>query len=157
MLRNQLCPSARQLHQHRGLATDRTNKTGDTAPGALTIDGNASYDALTDGLLSICYLFGLSGSPLINGAMGVGAPRSTAPDVGNCLADIKPLLDIDGNGQADALTDGLLIIPICPGFAGKPDCWGHRTERDAHHLWRNRNAAPQSDAVDQLRGFARDY
>lgn len=76
----------------------------------LDIDGNASYDALTDGLLVIRYLFGLSGASLINGAVGPLATRTTAAQIGDYLTAIRPALDIDGNGQADALTDGLLII-----------------------------------------------
>jgi hypothetical protein len=84
----------------------------------LGIDGNTSYDALTDGLLAIRYLFGLSGAPLIGGAVGPGATRITATDVGNYLTDIRPLLDIDGNGQADASTDGLLIIRYMFGLRG---------------------------------------
>ncbi|MEO8132496.1 MAG: RHS repeat-associated core domain-containing protein, partial [Betaproteobacteria bacterium] len=34
------------------------------------------------------------------------------------LNDIRPLLDIDGNGQADALTDGLMIIRYLFGLRG---------------------------------------
>lgn len=48
-----------------------------TAIGAprLDIDGTTSCDALTDGLLVIRYLFGLSGASLINSAVGPGATR----------------------------------------------------------------------------------
>ena len=75
----------------------------------LDIDGNADCDALTDGLLALRYLFGLSGAALFNNAVAPGAPRSEA-QIAGYLANVKPALDIDGNGQADALTDGLLII-----------------------------------------------
>ncbi|MEO8136243.1 MAG: PQQ-binding-like beta-propeller repeat protein [Betaproteobacteria bacterium] len=47
----------------------------------LDIDGVDGADALTDGLLVIRYLFGLRGASLIQGAVGVGATRSTAPDI----------------------------------------------------------------------------
>ncbi len=87
-------------------------------PKILSIDGNASYNALTDGLLAMRYLFGLSGPSLTANAIGPDATRSTATAVGDYLADIKPLLDIDGNGQADALTDGLLIIRYLFGLRG---------------------------------------
>ena len=81
-------------------------------PGApnLDIDGNASNDALTDGLLALRYLFELSGPALIANAVGPGATRITDTQIHAYLTDIRPVLDIDGNGQADALTDGLLII-----------------------------------------------
>ena len=76
----------------------------------LDIDGTISCDALTDGLLALRYLFGLSGASLINDAVWPAAMRTTATQIGDYLLDVRPALDIDGNGQADALTDGLLII-----------------------------------------------
>ena len=84
----------------------------------LNIDGTTSCDALTDGLLVIRYLFGLSGTALIDGAVGAGASRNTAPLIDGYLTDIRPVLDIDGNGQADALTDGLLFIRYLFGLRG---------------------------------------
>ena len=96
------------------------------------IDGNNSYDALTDGLLVIRYLFGLTGDALVNGAVGnaqVGPPiksqttsnaasRSTPAEILQYLDAIKANLDIDGNGQSDALTDGLLVIRYLFGLRG---------------------------------------
>jgi hypothetical protein len=88
----------------------------------LDADGNGSFDALTDGLLSIRYLFGIRGEALINGAV--------ASNCVNCLAaEIEPILeqcsitgtsDIDGNEQVDALTDGLLTIRYLFGIRGEP-------------------------------------
>ena len=40
-----------------------------SSSGMLDIDGNGSYDALTDGLLILRYLFGLSGDSLIAGVV----------------------------------------------------------------------------------------
>ena len=40
------------------------------------IDGNGRIDALTDGLLLLRYLFGLSGNTLTTGVVGVGATRT---------------------------------------------------------------------------------
>jgi RHS repeat-associated protein len=85
---------------------------------SLDIDGNGAYDALTDGLLSLRYLFGLTGASLVQNAVGMGATRSTPMAIGAYLDDIRPTLDIDGNGQADALTDGLLIIRYLFGLRG---------------------------------------
>lgn len=84
----------------------------------LDIDENGSYDALTDGLLAIRYLFGLTGSALTAGAVGAGAALNDPLQVQQHLDDIKPLLDIDGNGQADALTDGLMLIRYLFGLRG---------------------------------------
>ncbi|MBK9607201.1 MAG: DUF3466 family protein [Betaproteobacteria bacterium] len=91
-----------------------------TAVGSPTVDvdGNDSYDALTDGLLVIRYLFGLTGAALIDGAVGPLATRTTDTAVVNYLTDIRPALDVDGNGHADALTDGLLIIRYLFGLRG---------------------------------------
>lgn len=86
--------------------------------GNIDIDGNRGYDALTDGLLIIRYLFGLTGSTVTNGAIGVAPVRSTPTEIIQYLDSIKPVLDVDGNGQADALTDGLLIIRYLFGLRG---------------------------------------
>ena len=80
---------------------------------ALRLDvdqSGGSVDALTDGLLIVRYLFGVTGDALINGAVTTGASRSTAPAITGYLDSIRPALDVDGNGVADALTDGLMIL-----------------------------------------------
>lgn len=84
----------------------------------LDIDLVNSCDALTDGLLAIRYMFGLTGSALTNSAVGPGAARVTPTQIGDYLFDIKPILDIDGNGQVDALTDGLLALRYMFGLRG---------------------------------------
>ena len=64
------------------------------APGAnctLDIDGNHSVDALTDGLIIIRAMFGLTGTPVTTGAVGAGASRTTWAQIqpylnGNCGA-----------------------------------------------------------------------
>jgi hypothetical protein len=81
-------------------------------------DGNTSYDPPTDGLLAVRYLFGFSGGALIDGAVGDGATRITAQAIGDYFTDINPMLDIDGNGDVDALTDGLLITRYMLGMRG---------------------------------------
>ena len=91
------------------------------ASGLLDVDGSSptsKYDALTDGLLVIRYLFGLTGTPLINGALSPSATRNTATAVKAYLDGIRPQLDVDGNGTPDALTDGLLIIRYMFGLRG---------------------------------------
>jgi hypothetical protein len=89
--------------------------------GALDVDASISatrYDALTDGLLTLRYLFGLTGTPLTNGAVGATATRTDPAAVKGYLDAIRPLLDVDGNGVTDALTDGLLIIRYLFGLRG---------------------------------------
>ncbi|MEO8137690.1 MAG: hypothetical protein ABI831_27375, partial [Betaproteobacteria bacterium] len=82
----------------------------DTVPPSIDIDGNGSYDALTDGLLLIRYLFGLTGNSLTSGAIGASANRTTPAAIEQFMDSIRPVLDVDGNGAADALTDGVLLI-----------------------------------------------
>ncbi len=78
----------------------------------LDVDGNANFDALTDGLLFIRYMFGSRSESLIANAVANNCTQCSA-------AELEPILeqfatdgtsDIDNNGDVDALTDGLLII-----------------------------------------------
>ena len=74
--------------------------------------------ALTDGLLVMRYLFGLSGRALTAGVLGLNAMRTESEAVKGYLDGIRGSLDIDGNGAADALTDGLLIVRYLFGLRG---------------------------------------
>ena len=96
------------------------NLVADATECTLDADGNASADALTDGLLFVRYLFGIRGDSLVLDAV--------ASDCTNCSsAQLEPILeqcgtdgtsDVDGNGEVDALTDGLLIIRYLFGSRG---------------------------------------
>ena len=77
---------------------------------SLDIDGNGQYDALTDGLLIVRYLFGLTDSSLTNGTLGSNATRTEPSQIVSLLDSMQDTLDIDGNQSNDALTDGLLIL-----------------------------------------------
>ena len=88
------------------------------APLRLDVDGDGTYGALTDGLLAIRYLSGLTGPSLTTGVLGSGAAPTDPALVLNLLNDIRPLFDIDGNGQVDAPTDGLLLIRYLFGLKG---------------------------------------
>lgn len=83
------------------------------------VDLNREAKPLTDGLLVIRFLFGFDGSALIGGAVGDGAERSSASDVFDYLTEVRIGLDIDGDGEAKALTDGLLLIRYLFGFEGE--------------------------------------
>ena len=90
-------------------------------PGTLDIDASitaSKYDALTDGLIIIRYLFDLTGPALTNGALGGTATRTDPIVIKNYLDGMRPSLDIDGNSTVDALTDGLLIIRYLFGLRG---------------------------------------
>ena len=92
----------------------------DTPPVNLDIDGNGDTDALTDGLLALKYLFGSRGDALINNSIGPNAQRTTAAEIVAYLDEARSgMLDVDGNGSADALTDGLSIVRYLFGFTGE--------------------------------------
>ena len=83
------------------------------ASGKLT-----QYDALTDGLIIVRYLFGIRGPALVAGATGRTATRTSSAAIASYLDSIRSALDVDGNGAVDALTDGLLIVRYLFGLRG---------------------------------------
>ncbi|MEE9344603.1 MAG: PQQ-dependent sugar dehydrogenase [Methylococcales bacterium] len=87
----------------------------------LDTDGNGNIDALSDGLLFTRHLFGLRGDSLIDGALGDACTRCTASDIeiymDQCIA--SGAADVDGTGEADALSDGLLGIRYRFGIRGQ--------------------------------------
>ncbi len=86
----------------------------------LDIDGNGEVGALSDGLLIIRHLFGFTGDALINGAVDPNGIRSTSSEIEAFLEiATDDMLDIDGNGVALPLSDGLLIIRNLFGFTGE--------------------------------------
>jgi hypothetical protein len=56
------------------------------------IDGNGDIDALTDGLLTLRYLFGLQGDTLINGVVADDATRASAEEIEAHLETLMPAL-----------------------------------------------------------------
>lgn len=86
-------------------------------PNPFDIDKNGKHDALTDGLMAIRYLLGVTGSAVSSGALGTGATR-TAAEIPAYLDTVRSQLDIDGNGSAEALTDGVLLLRYLFGLRG---------------------------------------
>jgi len=82
----------------------------------LDIDGNGAIDALTDGLVAIRYLFGFRGETLTKDVVGEGATRNTEEIVAYLDEVGDTMLDVDGNGTAGALTDGILFMRHALGF-----------------------------------------
>ena len=62
--------------------------------------------------------FGLDGSALITGTIAPDAAYTESVDIESRLGALDDLADIDGNGQIDALTDGLLILRYLFGLEG---------------------------------------
>ena len=88
------------------------------AGGIIDVDGNGQYDALTDGLLLLRSMFGLDGNPLVAGTVAPNASYSSPEEIESQIDSLGMLIDIDGNGQIDALTDGLLILRYLFGLDG---------------------------------------
>ena len=91
---------------------------GTIPSGSIDIDGNEDYDALTDGLLLLRGMFGLDGSALVTGTIASDASYTESVDIESRIASLGDLADIDGNGDIDALTDGLLTLRYLFGLQG---------------------------------------
>jgi len=98
------------------LAINSANAAEAQVADVFDIDGNGTKDALSDGLLTLRYLFDFRGDTLINRAIGDGAMRTSASQIETYLAAHLSELDIDGNGEAKALSDGLLLLRYLFGF-----------------------------------------
>jgi hypothetical protein len=61
----------------------------DIAPH-LDADGNGELEPLTDGLLIVRYLSGLTGPALVEGTLGAGATRTTGAAVAAYLQPLVP-------------------------------------------------------------------
>jgi uncharacterized secreted protein with C-terminal beta-propeller domain len=81
------------------------------------IDGNGEADALTDGLLLLRYAFALSGEALTKDAVATDSPF-TSLEIQNNIEQVLTYADIDGDGEFDALTDGLLVLRYLFGLTG---------------------------------------
>lgn len=90
------------------------------SPAPLDFDGDGRVGALTDGLLLLRYLYGFDGEALTTGAVGDDAVRTRREVVVDAL-DLfvaQGLVDVDGDGTVNALTDGVLIVRRLFGFGG---------------------------------------
>ncbi len=79
------------------------------------VDGDGAVLAMTDGMLVLRRMLGLSGAALIEDVNHTCAPLSAA---GVASAITLSNYDIDGDGQVRAETDGLLLLRAMLGFRG---------------------------------------
>lgn len=103
-----------------GASTTHTVTLIEPSPPALTLDadGNGGYDALTDGVLIYRYLVGLTGTAHTTGAVGNSPVRSLSTDITLFLSTLRPQLDVDGDMQVLAATDGLIVLRYLLGLRG---------------------------------------
>ena len=90
---------------------------------APSIDVDASapaspYDALTDGLLIVRHLFGMTGEQLARSSLSPSAKRTDPKDITAYIDAMGFALDVDGDGRVDALTDGMLVLRYLFGLRG---------------------------------------
>ncbi|MEO7760929.1 MAG: S8 family serine peptidase [Casimicrobiaceae bacterium] len=88
------------------------------APLRIDIDVNGQYDALTDGLMILRYLLGQDAASIVEGTIGARATMFTPAGIFARLQDLRPVFDVDGNGEADAFSDGLILIRYLFGLRG---------------------------------------
>ncbi len=81
-----------------------------TYPSKVDPDLNGKYLALEDGLMVIRFLFQLTNPQVTQSAIGQMPGRTDSDQIVNFLNNIKPQLDIDGDGRADPLTDGIVFL-----------------------------------------------
>jgi hypothetical protein len=81
-------------------------------------DNDDTGDALTDALLLLRYVFGFRGNTLVTGALGGGCVRCLATAIEPYISSLGTLIDVDGNGAVDPLTDTLLLLRYAFGFHG---------------------------------------
>ncbi len=79
------------------------------------VDGDGARLAMTDGVLILRRMLGLTGAALTSGATNACAPRSAA---GITSAINLSGFDLDGDGQTRPETDGVLLLRAILGFRG---------------------------------------
>lgn len=103
-------------------STNTVNVTGtdvNNNPLSLDIDNDGTFRAFTDGLLPLRYMAGFQGDSLVESVIGANATRTTGPEIITYLDGATSMLDADGNGSVDTLTDGILILRYFAGFTGE--------------------------------------
>ena len=86
---------------------------------SIDLDGNDNYDALTDGLLLLKSMLGFSGDFLVANTIADDAIYTESQAIESRIEALGDLADVDGNGDMDALTDGLLTLRYLLGMEGE--------------------------------------
>ncbi|MEE9345213.1 MAG: FG-GAP repeat protein [Methylococcales bacterium] len=84
---------------------------------SLDIDGNGEQDALSDGILVIRYLLGLSGNALTADAVANNCKRCSHAEIESYLGNLS-IYDVDATGSSNAFSVGLLILRYLCGLTG---------------------------------------
>ena len=98
------------VHGASTSVAEHSSSNSSSSASSIDIDGNEQFDALTDGLLILRSMFGLTGSSLVAGAVADNAIYADAQEIELRINSLGSKLDVDDNGEVDALTDGILIL-----------------------------------------------
>ena len=92
--------------------------TAETIP--LDIDGDGVAQPLTDGILITRFLAGFTGTALTRGAVNSASTLLSAPQIEARLSALysSGQLDVDANGLAQPLSDGIIVTRHLAGFTG---------------------------------------
>lgn len=89
---------------------------GVTQGCVLDIDGNQTISATSDGLMLLRAMLGLTGTAVTAGATVAGAPRNSWEQIAPYVH--LAALNLDGTGNTDAATDGVLLLRAMFGLTG---------------------------------------
>ncbi|TAG80346.1 MAG: hypothetical protein EAZ24_05195 [Burkholderiales bacterium] len=106
-------PAARTLSVSYTATSVVLTEAAGASARVLNIDNSdpaTIYDPATDGVLLLRYLLGYRGLPLVNSAVGIGTDIRNATQIEAHLATTLSLLDVDGDGQTLAMSDGVMIL-----------------------------------------------
>jgi hypothetical protein len=102
-----------------GLSPDDSKLLALAVSPLLDVDQSGTVNGMGDGLLVLRYLFDFRGSSLVRGLVGPDSQRSDPLAIAGFLDACKSsMLDVDGNGTADGMTDGLLVLRYLFDFRG---------------------------------------
>jgi hypothetical protein len=87
-------------------------------PQPLDVDLDGDTIALEDGMVVLRFLFGFDGSALTAGALGTQCGRCNPDSIASYLEWLGAALDVDDDGENEAVFDGLLISRYLFGFRG---------------------------------------
>jgi RHS repeat-associated protein len=98
---------------------DRGN-TSHTDVFTLDPDNDGNAEALADGILTLRFLAGFSGNSLVESVVNPNGTRTDPTQIANLLGGpLATMIDFDGNGVRDALTDGIVFLRLLNGFTGQ--------------------------------------
>ena len=101
-----------------GYNFEATNYTLNVLPTTWDFDGNGQVDALTDGLILLRYAFGVRGASLTDSVISPDSTM-TSGEVQVAVEKALVIADVDGDGNVDALTDGLIVLRYMFGLTGE--------------------------------------